>query len=293
MYTQFFVNKSTIKNMEQLLPGSEKHISCNALLLFIFASQELPLYSSVDYLRESCCTVLSKKFKEKFFKALQVNERSYKRYIKELMDAELLRLINKKEQSYFVNPFLASKIGESDVLRYVRECFSADNIQSQSVEKYCKLFLTLDNVGKYSAFSNKEINYTELIVFLLLASEAGFCYTPNSPKECNKVTLNVKKIEKLASMLKIGVSTFYRTLDSLCKYHFLHKIDGVNGEYIINPFLAARGDPAKIEKFRSKILPEYFGKMADGDIVLKSDLETLTVIAIYKPTGECIEYGAA
>lgn len=293
MYTQFFANKSTIKNMEQLLPGSEKHISCNALLLFIFASQELPLYSSVDYLNESCCTVLSKKFKEKFCNALSIKDRTYKRNIKELIDAGLLRLISKKEQSYFINPFLASKIGESDVLRYVRECFSADNIHSQSAEKYCKLFLNLDNVGKYSAFAKKKINYTELIVFLILAAEAGFCYTLNSPMECNKVTLNVKKIEKLASMLKIGVSTLYRTLDSLCKYHFLYKIDGVNGEYIINPFLAAKGDPAKIEKFRNKILPKYFDKMADGDIFLKSDLDTLTVIAIYKPTGECVEPNVA
>lgn len=297
MYTQFFVNKSTIKNMEHLLPGSTNHISCNALLLFIFASQELPLYSSVDYLNESCCTVLSKKFKEKFCKALQVNERSYKRNIRELVNAGLLRLVNQKERSYFVNPFLASKIGESDVLKYVREYFSANNIfsgtPSQSAEKYCKLFLTLDNVGKYSAFVYKNINYTELIVFLILAAEARFCYTPNSPEECNKVSLNVQKMEKLASTLNIGVSTLYRTLDSLCKYHFLHKIDGVNGEYIVNPFIAAKGEPAKIEKFRSKILPEYFGKMADGDIVLKSDLDTLTVIAIYKPTGECIEYGAA
>lgn len=238
MYTQFFTNKSTIKNMEQLLPGSTKHISCNALLLFIFASQKLPLYSSVDYINESCCTVLSKKFKEKFFKALQVNDRSYKRYIKELVDAGLLCLVNKKERSYFVNPFLASKIGEADVLKYVRECFSADNIQSQSAEKYCKLFLTLDNVGKYSAFAKKEINYTELIVFLIFAAEAGFCYTPNSPEECNKVSLNVKKMEKLASTLNIGVSTLYRALDSLCKYHFLHKISGVNCEYMVNLVLA-------------------------------------------------------
>lgn len=299
MYTQFFTNKSTIKNMEQLLPGSEKHISCNALLLFIFASQELPLYTSVDYLKESCSTVLTDKFKEKFFKALQlqVNDRSYKRYIKELVDAELLRLISKKEQSYFVNPFLASKIGDAAALQYMRECFFSNGIfsgsQSQASEKYCKLFLTLDNVGKYSAFIKKKINYTELIVFLLLASEAGFCYTPNSPKECNKVTLNGRKIENLAHTLNIGVSTLYRALDNLCKYHFLHKIAGVNGEYIINPFLAARGDPAKIEKFRSKILPEYFGKMADGDIFLKSDLDTLTVIAIYKPTGECVEPNVA
>lgn len=67
----------------------------------------------------------------------------------------------------------------------------------------------------------------------------------------------------------------------------------MNGEYIVNPFIAAKGEPAKIEKFRSKILPEYFGTMADGDILLKPDLESLTIIAIYKPTGECIEYGAA
>ena len=299
MYTQFFTNKSTIKNMEHLLPGSAKHISCNALLLFIFASQELPLYSSVDYLKESCCTVLTDKFKEKFFKALQlqVNDRSYKRYIKELVDAGLLRLVNKKERSYFVNPFLSSKIGDAAALQYMRECFFSNEIfsgnQSQSAEKYCKLFLNLDNVGKYSAFIKKEINYTELIVFLILAAEARFCYTPNSPEECNKVSLNVKKMEKLASTLNIGVSTLYRTLDSLCKYHFLHKIDGVNCEYIVNPFIAAKGEPAKIEKFRSKILPEYFGKMADGDIFLKSDLDTLTVIAIYKPTGECVEPNVA
>lgn len=303
MYTQFFANKSNIKNMEQLLPGSAKHISCNALLLFIFASQTLPLYSVTDPLSESCCTVLTDRFKEKFIKALQVNERSYKRNIKELVDAQLLYLINKKEHSYFVNPFLASKIGEADVLRYVREYFFAHNIfedythsgnmSQATAEKYCKLFLTLDNVGKYSAFADKKINYTELIVFLILAADAGLCSTPNSPEKCNKVTLNGKKIEKLASMLNIGVSTLYRTLDSLCKYHFLHKIDGVNGEYIVNPFIAARGDHAKIEKFREKILPKYFGTMADGDILLKSDLETLTVIAIYKPTGECIEHSAA
>lgn len=298
MYTQFFANKSNIKNMESLLPGSEKHISCNALLLFIFASQELPLYSHTNNISESCCIILSEKFKKKFCKALRVNERSYKRNIKELTDAHLLYLINKKEHSYFVNPFLVSKIGDIDSLRYVRDFFPANNIfedymcsgnQSQAaVEKYCKLFLTLDNVGKYSAFTNKEINYTELIVFLVLAAEARFGNTPNRPEECNKVMLNGKKIEKLASILGIGVSTLYRTIANLCGYHFLHKIDGVNGEYIVNPFLAAKGDHAKIERLREKVLPNYFDTMADGDIFLKPDLETLTVIAIYKPTGECV-----
>lgn len=291
MYTQFFANKSNIKSMEQLLPGSEKHISCNALLLFIFASQELPLYSLTGNISEICCTILNDRFKEKFCKALQVNERSYKRNIKELTDANLLRLINKKEQSYWVNPFLASKIGEADVLKYMRERFSDNNIfgsQSKTFEKYCKLFLTIDNVGKYSAFADKKINYTELIVFLILASEASFGNTPNSPEECNKIVLNGKKIEKLASLLNVGVSTLCRTIANLCSYHFLHKLSGVNGEYLINPFLAAKGDYAKIEKLREKVLPKYFDTMADGDIFLKPDLETLTVIAIYKPTGEFV-----
>ena len=152
MYTQFFANKSNIKNMECLLPGSEKHISCNALLLFIFASQELTLYSPTDNISGTCCTILNDRFREKFCKTLKINERSYKRNIKELTDARLIRLINKKEQSYFVNPFLASKIGEADVLKYMRECFSDNNIfigsQPTTFEKYCKLFLTLDSVGK-------------------------------------------------------------------------------------------------------------------------------------------------
>ena len=297
MYTQFFANKSNIKNMECLLPGSAGHISCNALLLYIFASQTLQTYSPPDNILESCCAILNDRFKEKFCKALQVNERSYKRNIKELTDAHLLHLINKKEQSYFVNPFLTSKIGEAGVLKYVRDCLSINNIfignQSQTLEKYCKLFLTLDNVGKYSAFVNKEINYTELIVFLILASEARLCNTPNSPEECNKIILSGRQIEKLASILGIGVSTFYRTIANLCSYHFLHKLSGVNGEYMVNPFLTAKGEHGKIEKLREKVLPEYFGTMADGDILLKSDLETLTVIAIYKPTGECIGHSAA
>ena len=303
MYTQFFASKSNIKSMEQLLPGSEKHISCNALLLFIFASQTLQTYSLTYNISESCCIILTNKFKEKFCKALQVNERSYKRNIKELTDAHMFHLINKKEHSYFVNPFLASKIGDIDALQYARNFFPANNIfddyicsrkpSKATAEKYCKLFLTLDNVGKYSAFLNKEINFTELVVFLILASEARLCNTPNSPEECNKVDINGKQIEKLASILNIGVSTFYRALDSLCQYHFLHKISGVSGEYLINPFIAARGDHAKIEKFREKILPEYFGTMADGDILLKSNLETMTVIAIYKPTGELIGHSAA
>lgn len=292
MYTQFFANKSNIKNMECLLPGSAGHISCNALLLFIFASQTLQTYSPTDNISETCCTILNDRFKEKFCKALQINERSYKRNIKELTDAHLLHLINKKEQSYFVNPFLVSKIGEAGALKYIRECFSANNIftgnQPATFEKYCKLFLTLDNVGKYSAFVDKKINYTELIVFLILASEARFGNTPNSPEECNKVILNGKKIEKLASLLNIGVSTLYHTIANLCSYHFLHKLSGVNGEYLINPFLAAKGDHWKIEKLREKVLPKYFDTMADGDIFLKSDLETLTVIAIYKSTGECV-----
>ena len=198
MYTQFFTNKSTIKNMEHLLPGSAKHISCNALLLFIFASQELPLYSSVDYLKESCCTVLTDKFKEKFFKALQlqVNDRSYKRYIKELVDAGLLRLVNKKERSYFVNPFLSSKIGDAAALQYMRECFFSNEIfsgnQSQSAEKYCKLFLNLDNVGKYSAFAKKKINYTELRACLV-----------SSENDTNK-----SKSEHLKRILKKALTIF-------------------------------------------------------------------------------------
>ena len=191
-----------------------------------------------------------------------------------------------------MNPFPASKIGEADVLKYMRECFSDNNIfigsQPTTFEKYCKLFLTLDSIGKYSAFANKKINYTELIVFLILASEARFGNTPNSPEECNKVVLNGKKIEKLASLLNVGVSTLYRTIANLCSYHFLHKLQKVNGEYLINPFLAAKGDHAKIAKLREKVLPKYFDTMADGDIFLKPDLETLTVIAIYKPTGEFV-----
>lgn len=297
MYTQFFANKSNIKNMECLLPGSAGHISCNALLLYIFAGQELPLYSPTDNISESSCAILNDRFKEKFCKALQVNERSYKRNIKELTDAHLLHLINKKEQSYFVNPFLTSKIGEADVLEYIRGCFSSNNIftgnQPTTFEKYCKLFLTLDNVGKYSAFADKKINYTELIVFLILAAEARLCSTPNSPEECNKIILNGKQVEKLASILGIGVSTFYRTIANLCSYHFLHKLSGVNGEYMVNPFITARGEHGKIEKLREKILPEYFGTMADGDILLKPDFETLTVIAIYKPTGEYVEHSVA
>ena len=301
MYTQFFSSKSNIKSMEQLLPGSAKHISCNALLLFIFASQTLQTYSPTDNISESCCTILANKFKEKFCKALQVNERSYKRNIKELTDAHLLHLINKKEHSYFVNPFLASKIGDIDALRYMRDFFPANNIfedyicssQYQAAEKYCKLFLTIDNIGNYSAFADKKINYTELIVFLILAAEARFGNTPNSPEECNKVILNGKKIEKLASILNVGVSTLYRTISNLCSYYFLHKIEGVNGEYLINPFIAAKGDHAKIAKLREKILQEYFNKMADGDILVKYDLETLKVIAIYKSTGECVKDIAA
>ena len=142
---------------------------------------------------------------EKFCKALKINERSYKRNIKELTDAHLLRLINKKEQSYWVNPFLASKIGEADVLKYMRECFSNNNIftgsQPKTFEKYCKLFLTLDNVGKYSAFADKKINYTELIVFLILASEARFGYTPNSPEEFNKVIFNGEETKGLDAFI--------------------------------------------------------------------------------------------
>ncbi len=140
----------------------------------------------------------------------------------------------------------------------------------------------------YSAFVSKKINYTEFIVFLILASEARFGNTPNSPDECNKVVLNGKKIEKLASILDIGVSTLYRSISNLCSYYFLHKIEGESGEYIINPFLAAKGDHAKIEKLREKILPTYFDIMADGDILIQSDFEALKVITVYKLTGEFI-----
>ncbi len=128
MYTQFFTSISNIKNIEELLPGSEKHISCNALLLFIFASQALPTYSDLDTPLEHCCTILNDNFKEKFCRILKVNERTYKRNIKELVDANLLVLTNKKEHLYAVNPLITSKIGTFDDLQYTRNFLAAKNI---------------------------------------------------------------------------------------------------------------------------------------------------------------------
>ncbi|MCM1060179.1 MAG: hypothetical protein NC452_07780, partial [Eubacterium sp.] len=104
---------------------------------------------------------------------------------------------------------------------------------------------------------------------------------------------NGKDIKKLAKDLKIGESTLYRAISNLCKYHFLHKLSELNGEYIVNPFLSTKGEMSKIVKFRDKILPEFFDCLADSDTKTNIDFENFTTRIFSKETGEVLEIYAA
>lgn len=162
------------------------------------------------------------------------------------------------------------------------------NITEKS-SRFCQIYLTMDNFIYYSALLNGKINYTELVIFLILANKASYVNTPSTPEMCNRISLNGKDIKKIADDLKIGKSTLCRTISNLCKYHFLHKLSGLNGEYIINPFLSAKGEMSKVAKLRDKILLKFFDGLADGDAQMKTDSQDFSTRIFSKETGEVLE----
>ena len=75
-------------------------------------------------------------------------------------------------------------------------------------------------------------------------------------------------------------------INNLISAHLLHKIEGENGKYIINPFISAKGTKEKVKALQAKLLQddgEYFEQCACGDITFNKD------IFIHKPTGEIKE----
>ncbi|MCM1330308.1 MAG: hypothetical protein NC253_12820 [Ruminococcus sp.] len=57
-----------------------------------------------------------------------MNDRTYKRVLKELIDANLLHFISKKEQTYYVNPFVFSNSGNIELVQQSKMFFVENNI---------------------------------------------------------------------------------------------------------------------------------------------------------------------
>lgn len=317
-----YININTVASMPCLQPGADEHLSFNALLQLLLLINSAKWCADDIDIAEMGTIAVTDKLITKVCGVMHTTERTFKKALKELVTANCIHKTAIKN-TYYINPYLLSQGDPVNVRRYRRYC--ADNniflppslqgaditdaivkseierIVEQDVDKerHSCLYFTPANTANYIGLTGttksiKKLNFTELITFLMLSTMSTFCKSPKSPELCNIVTLSGKEQERIAKKLCISTRSLRDALQNLTAAHLLHKVQGENGKYIINPFLAARGRPDKIAALQAELVafnpqkPQFFGGFADGEI--KSETTACGIInAIDTVTGEVID----
>ncbi len=198
---------------------------------------------------------------------------------KNLIELESHRVIEKLENDkYRMNPFIFARGTESTIKRCRIYC--TENYQcpfeplAESQKKFSFLFNNIENLKKFAcftgAYSSKRISKTELSVFLMLTAEAQSCKCYHSPEYCNIVELKSSNYKSLARTLGIDERSVRRAITSLADMHLLYKIPNINYTYMINPFVAAKGNIKLIRNLQYEMLNgkhnDLFNGCAQGDI---------------------------
>lgn len=137
--------------------------------------------------------------------------------------------------------------------------------------KHNCLYTNLDRVCKYSAFVDAKIGTTDVFMLMIMSCMSSFVKNQSDAEHNNIVTLSIKEQEKIAAKLNISDRAVRDSLKKLCDLSLLHKCEREHGKYIVNPFLAAKGEQNRIislqHNFTTKFADgKYFNGCVGGDV---------------------------
>lgn len=184
---------------------------------------------------------------------------------------------------YRMNPFVFARGGDKTaIIRCCNYCldtdstltdFSDDTTTAKKTKDcgFSFLFNSLSNLANYACFTGnyndcgaKLINGTELLLFLLLTTMCTDCNFASSPELCNIVTLDNKFYSTNSKYLGVADKSLRRSVNHLVKMHLLYKIEGEHCKYMVNPYIAARGNMSNIRALQINLSDVKYQKYFDG-----------------------------
>jgi hypothetical protein len=293
-----------------LNPGHKECLSYNALINLLLLAMSSSWCSDVYNVEDMQKITITDAVINKITAQTRTTTRTFKKTIKELQEANLLYKI--KKDVYYINPFFVAH-GSSVHIKQFRAWCVANNIfvpfelegcdtanpELQDVlhaaltadpdkQRHICLYFTPEIMARFGCFAGvggiKKLNASDLIYFLAMSTSANFVKAAKTPELCNVYTQDGTAQDRLARLWGVDSRTIRYIIANLTAAHLLHKCKGTSGKYIINPFLAAKGQPAKIAVLQQAIInnSDYFGGCAAGDIAQDG-------VIIHKETGEVLE----
>ncbi|MEE5993430.1 MAG: hypothetical protein V3G42_09345 [Oscillospiraceae bacterium] len=147
--------------------------------------------------------------------------------------------------------------------------FSSETICRQIYRNLCYR----GNVRRYTAFAGcgkNRLNATDITLLITLAYRCSYIVKPKGKcVQGNIFMSNGDMEEKLAETLCVKPRTLRDSFLKLRERYIIQKISGRNGKYMVNPFIAAKGNGTYVRIFHEMIRnsnTDYLGGHAEGDI---------------------------
>lgn len=283
-YTQCFTSFTSLKNSTFSLM-SLKNTTIILLLAIAARASECEEVSSAENMNTF---IFTKKEKDFLCNELNISYDAIRKNISELVKYNIIEKIDSK--TYRLNPFLfvSGKKGPIDRCRaFCEESGKSSFVHiSKNQTKFSFIFNSIENLKKFKCFTGEDgtrvINKTELAVFLMLSSEVKDCKFPKTPETCNVIEINKEYYKRLSKTLGLDIRSVQRAISSLCDMHLMHKFEGIDCKYMINPYIAAKGTMEEIRALQIELMDKkyqnYFGGCAEGDTNKKeSKIEIINI----------------
>lgn len=256
---------------------------------------------------------VDKQYIQKYTTALNISERTFRESIRQLMDLNILKKDNKDKKNYFINPWWAATGDDLEIQEFRLWCasngiFKPPNLRNwndeteyidrltkavnsvPSKEKHTCIYLSLDNIDRFLAFTAKDrekLNTTDIILFINYAVMCKFVKSISDLNNCNTIQVSREYQRSIEHYYDISEKTVRNSLVRLQHFNLLYKVK--TSIYMVNPYVCAKGTGTKIDKFREIVLSadtKYFGVYANGE--LERIQNEGAIIYTEKTTGEII-----
>lgn len=245
---------------------------------------------------------VDKDFVAKYTTIMGISERILKDVLKELQSIGILHKAGAKGQ-YYCNPWWAAAGDDDAIVEYRQYCLKEHifapwkdislNIKP-SRQKHIRCMANLYTASRYMAFCGptNTLNTTDVITMIVLAYRSKMITYPKTHIHRNYVIITGKDQQDICRQLGPqgpATKTLRDSLKKLTDLHLLHKVEGINGAYLINPLIMARGISSNIETLQAIVANvdcDLYDRLAAGEISRKKDGNK--VIYTYVLTGEII-----
>ena len=223
--------------------------------------------------------VVDDAFKNKYTAIMGITPRIFEDTLRILQKIGIVRK-TKLRGRYYINPYWAATGDDNAIAQFRRYCDDnklfpvwgdvSDNTMA-SQQRHIRCSTRLQTVAKYKAFCGRDnviLGATDVLLLITLANRSNMVRCPKSGHKYNHITLTGSDQRKIGDRLGIKAKTVRDSLLKMTQLHLLHKIPKENGQYMINPYVMARGNTSNItvlQQVAADIDNGLFGGFVEGE----------------------------